>query len=87
MAGPCSRFKARVEVTSGGKNVMTNHLIVKRWRKHLARELQDRYGLQEEEARMKADKWLRSIDPQQVSAAQSRLSRTNTGCFGVRRLA
>jgi hypothetical protein len=45
---------------------MTNDQIVKRWRKHLAEKLQDRYGVGEEEARMKADVWLRGIEADQL---------------------
>jgi hypothetical protein len=49
---------------------MNNDQILNNWRKHLAEKLQDQYGLQEDEARMKADLWLRSVEVEPVLAAQ-----------------
>jgi hypothetical protein len=49
---------------------MNNNQILTRWRKHLAEKLQDQYGLHEEDAEMKADLWLRSVEVEPVRAAQ-----------------
>jgi len=38
--------------------------IAKRWRENFVAKLQERYGLRDEEARMKADAWLQWLGKQ-----------------------
>lgn len=45
--------------------------ILNRWRDHIAEKLQDRFGLQEEEARRRATRWLHSIEPPPIPTTQS----------------
>jgi hypothetical protein len=49
---------------------MSSEQILNTWRDHLAEKLQDRYGLEQEEARTKAHLWLHSIEPQPIPTAQ-----------------
>lgn len=45
---------------------MSYDQIARRWRKHLVEKLQDHYGLQPQEAVMKADTWLQWIGQQPI---------------------
>lgn len=49
---------------------MSDDQILRKWRKHLAEKLQDRYGLRAEDARKKAGLWLRSVEVQPAPSAQ-----------------
>lgn len=55
---------------------MNNNQILRKWRKHLAEKLQDRYGLRAEDARTKADLWLRSVEAQPNHGTRSAKSRS-----------
>ncbi len=46
---------------------MRTDLIAKTWRKYLVNRLRERYGLAEEEARRRANAWLRWLRQQPVS--------------------
>jgi hypothetical protein len=73
---------------------MSQDQIERTWRKHLIEKLQDHYGLPSQDAKMKADRWLRWIgrEPLQISSqnavlgigqAVSRKSRTTGGMAWV----
>jgi len=64
--------------------VMNWEQIAKRWRENFVAKLQERYGLRDEEARMKADAWLQWLG-QQSHLIPSANSQSLSRQIGVRR--